>query len=983
MRRRTSHLPTPFRTRIVVFAFAAALPASPWCLRAQQAGVPAAAARPAADSIAADTPAAPGAALRTLAPADYGRWERLGFATLSPRGRWLAVPISRTNEENELRIRRVGTDSVVVVAHGQNGVFSKDGRWAAYEIGVSEAERKKLEKAKKPVHGDAGLLDLERGDTVLIPDAGRVAFSGDGHYAAVQRHPAEGEHGSDLLVRDLTTKRDLHFGHVASFEWADHGALLAMVVDDADATGRGVQLYDAGTGTLRPLDSGAAGYGDLAWRKDHPDLAVLKAVADSGWADSAHVVLAWRDVARSDRRARVFDPAGASGFPAGLRIVDFRPLRWAKDGSALFFGIKAREAKEEPEARAAEADSAGARTGAAKEGAATGAGKADAASQTKGGPAADEGEEKPAVEIWHAKDREIIPEQKARNARYRERNDLAAWNLDDGAFVRLGNGPDEDVRLSANDRTAVVLDRAPYLESAMFGPAYEDVYVADLATGARTKALEKVQYFRGVSPDGRYLLYVDGGDYWSYDVRSGARLDLTGKLGTPFVDVEDDHTIAEKPPYGDGGWLKGDRAVLLDSKYDVWRVAPDGSGAERLTDGAADSVRYRVVTLDPEADAIDPSQPIYYWTYGEWSKKYGYARARPGEKPRRLVWADENVSRLLKAKDADVYGYTAEDFDDSPDYFVGGPDLRGASQVTHTNPFQTEYAWGRSELVEFRNAEGRRLQGSLYYPAGYQPGKKYPMIVYIYEIRSPSVHNYSEPSERSYYNFTDFTQEGYFVFQPDIVYRDRNPGLSAVDAIVPAVKTVLQRGDIDPQRVGLIGHSWGGYQTAFTVTQTDVFAAAVAGAPLTDLYSMYLSVYWNSGSTDARIFEISQGRMEVPFWKDLDAYRANSPVFNIEKLNTPLLVEDGTKDGAVDFNQAVEFYNAARRAKKDLVLLVYNGENHGLSKKPDQIDYHRRIMAWFAHYLKGEPAPDWITDGLPYLVQEKRFKKGDAGSPRR
>jgi dipeptidyl aminopeptidase/acylaminoacyl peptidase len=324
-----------------------------------------------------------------------------------------------------------------------------------------------------------------------------------------------------------------------------------------------------------------------------------------------------------------------------------------------------------------------------------------------------------------------------------------------------------------------------------------------------------------------------------------------------------------------------------------------------------------------------------------------------------------------------------QDFDDSPDYFCAGPDLANPKQLTQTNPFQSEFAWGHSELIEYESRWGKRLQGALFYPADYEPGRQYPMIVYIYEIRSPSVHTYYVPSDRSAYNTTVFTSLGYFVLQPDIVYRDRNPGLSAVAAIEPAVEKVLETGMVDPKRVGLTGHSWGGYQTAFTVTQTDIFAAAVAGAPLTDLVSMYLSVYWNTGSTDARIFEISQGRMEVPFWEDLEAYIANSPVFHVDQLNTPLLLAHGTEDGAVDFNQGVEYYNAARRAGKDFVMLVYEGENHSNGQKSNQIDYHSRIVDWFGHYLKGEPAPDWINQGVSFLDQEKaREEQGKADKSR-
>jgi dipeptidyl aminopeptidase/acylaminoacyl peptidase len=143
---------------------------------------------------------------------------------------------------------------------------------------------------------------------------------------------------------------------------------------------------------------------------------------------------------------------------------------------------------------------------------------------------------------------------------------------------------------------------------------------------------------------------------------------------------------------------------------------------------------------------------------------------------------------------------------------------------------------------------------------------------------------------------------------------------------------------------------------------------------------MSLQVYWNTGSTNARIFEISQGRMEVPFWQDLEAYAANSPVFHIERMKTPLLVAFGDKDGAVDWSQGVELYNAARRAGKDMVMLVYPGENHSLRQKPNQIDYHRRIVDWFGHYLKDSPAPRWMTHGVTVLEREKEVERAKKGT---
>jgi len=241
------------------------------------------------------------------------------------------------------------------------------------------------------------------------------------------------------------------------------------------------------------------------------------------------------------------------------------------------------------------------------------------------------------------------------------------------------------------------------------------------------------------------------------------------------------------------------------------------------------------------------------------------------------------------------------------------------------------------------------------------------MITYIYEMRSQTMHNYSVPTRTSPYNMRRYSSEGYFVFEPDINYVLRDPGVSAVESVVPAVETVLETGMIDEDKVGLTGHSWGAYQTAFIITQTNIFNSAVAGAPLTNMVSMYNSVYWNSGTPDAQIFEVSQGRFPEPYWMDWDKFIENSPIFNMEDNTTPLLVEFGTDDGAVDFNQGVELYNTMRRMEKPYVMLVYEGENHGLARKENQIDYASRAFEWHEHFLKGEEAPDWVKSGIPYL----------------
>jgi dipeptidyl aminopeptidase/acylaminoacyl peptidase len=876
----------------------------------------------------------------TLTPDDYGKWESFGFADLSPDGEWLAVPTNRVNDEDELRLHRVGTDSIVVVPYGSQARFSDDGRWAAWIIGHSEDERDAAQKANRTLHSRLGLMDLGTGEVTTIDDIANFSFSGDSKFIAMRGYPIKDQkhRGVDVIVRELKTGTHTTFGDVAEQEWQDEGGLLAMVIDSETRAGNGIKLWDPASSVLRTLVSDTAGFKGMEWRDESADLAVLGIRNDSTREGAAHLIHTWTGLSGRNSTHRVLDPAAMQGFPPDMRIVDFRPLSWARDGSRVFFGIQEWELKEKPDS------------------------------------AADGDEEKPGVEIWHAADVDIMPEQKVRASRDRQRNFLATWQLRDNRFLQIGTELTEDASPARMGPFATATDQTPYEIERMFGPEYDDLYVVDLATGARTLVKERVQYDLGASPSGRYVMYLLDDHYWVYDVRSKTHTNITEDVATSFVDVEDDHTVEQKPPFGNAGWTTDDASVLLYDRYDVWEVAPDGSRATRLTSGAEDQVRHRLVFLDPDMIQRDLSEPQYVALYGENSKKYGYGTLRRGSTAVRSVWLDKNVGRLVKAEEADVYSYYVQGFDDSPDYFVGGPGLTDAVQVTSSNPFQADYAWSsRTDLIEFENRRGAPLQAALHYPANWEPDRQYPMIVYIYEIVSNQAHNYYVPSEESAYNPTIWTQQGYFVLRPDIVYYDRDPGVSAVDALVPAVDKAVASANIDPERVGLVGHSWGGYQTAFASTVTSTFAAGVAGAPLTEMASMYLSIYWNSGGTDARIFEISQGRMEVPPWKDLESYTRNSAVWNIEKMETPLLMAFGDEDGAVDWHQGIVLYNAARRENKDLVMLVYEGENHSLARTPNRLDYHRRINAWFAHYLKGEPAPEWMTKGIKFLEKDKKI----------
>ena len=950
---------------------------------------------------------------------DYGRWELLGGQTLSANGRWLASEIRRVDGERSLHLHNLKSKKnklVETYKQGERPVFSKDSRWLVVGIGKSPAEVKKAKKlgskAPKPAGRTMKLRSLIDGETTELKNVGAFSFSEDSRFAAMEIVPKSGANsgpGKVLIIRELATGRDTTFGNVVRHAWSDRSAMIAMVVDSPSIS-NALQVYDPAGGRLQTLDSAEENYANLVWRKDALDLAVMREMKHGEKEDVSHVLLAWRGLDEEKPSGFRFEHAGEKKFPEKMYVVG-DALSWSKDGEAVYCKLKEwekkpkelNEEKKEP-AKPSKKDEGKKAPEKKKEPAAK---KKEAKPAPKEGPkskpTAKKEEEKPApgkplretieensnVEVWHSKDVDIMPLQKKKASRLKNPKRDAAWWLESGDFVQIGNDLTESVTILRRGTHAIGRDYTAHERTAMFGPRLFDLYSINTKTGKRKRLQEKLKYEMSPSPNGRYALFVREGHVWSQDVKSGKTRNLTKDLDTHFTDQEDDTLAEEKRPYGNAVWLKNSSSVLLFDRFDIWRVAPNGSAAVRLTDGSEEMIRHRLSTANFRKDdegTINPKNKLFVALYGELTKKSGYAQLKfdrdpkKASKPERLLWEDKRVSRLSKAEKADRFIFSRERGDDSPDLFVGNGDLRKAKQLTKTNVFQKEYLWGRSELVDFKNKNGVALQGMLTYPANYQKGQKYPMIVYIYEDRSQDLHRYYAPTEKHPYNPSVYSAEGYFVFQPDIVYRPQEPGISAVECVVPAVEKVLKSGMIDKDRVGLVGHSWGAYQTSFIVTQTDLFAAGIAGAPLTNMMSMAVSVYWNSGQTNAWIFSESQGRMDKPFWRDVDNYVRNSPIHGLDNLKTPLLMAFGDKDGAVDWGQGVQMYNAARWAgKEDVVMLVYPGENHSLAKEENQVDYHHRVLEWFEHYLKKEEAKKWITEGKSFLDRQKELEEKKEG----
>jgi dipeptidyl aminopeptidase/acylaminoacyl peptidase len=907
---------------------------------------------------------------RPIQLADILAWKRIQAQSLSADGAWFAYRVSPAEGNSEVVIRNLkdGKDQHFPVGEipridppagappapevpGRDLALSDDGKYAAFLAYPSANEAKALKKAKKPVQSRVIVVELATGKKTEFEKVRRFAFSGERatflsmhRYAAAPATPAapvsgtpdDKPAGADLILLELATGNEMNVGNVSEFSFDKKGNYLAWIVDAQDKIGNGVELRDLATGMVMPLDGAKANYKGLTWTENGEGLATMRGVEDKAWEDKLYTVVAFKKTSTGVEKI-LFDPSKDASFPKGMSVSPNRNAMWMADLSEVTFGIHDLRPKKKSD-------------------------DADAK------PKPDDNPDLPDMVIWHYKDSRMQPMQQVQETADKNFSYLCAYRPSEKKFLRLADPDVRTVTVTPDSKYALGTDVRNYeLDSNLSGQRFEDVYSIDLKTGARKLAVKKAHYLMGASPDGSHILYYDEGVYYTYEPATGQSYNITKQIPATFFDTEDDHNVV-KPPHRPIGWAKDSSAVLLTDGWDIWKAPVHGGAGVNLTvNGKKDKIRYRTrYRLDPDEKGIDLSQPIYLNAYGEWTKKAGVAVIAPNQPLQMLVWDDASYATLMKAKRANVYLYTRETVSEYPDYHLaanGGP----GPKITDANPQQKDFLWSKgSRLIDYTSDKGDKLQGTLYLPANYEPGKSYPTITYIYEKLSQSTNVYPHPTYNGF-NIAAYTSNGYAVLTPDIVYKVNDPGMSAVWCVIPAVKAAIATGIVDAKRVGIHGHSWGGYQTAFLVTQTHIFAAAIAGAPLTDMIAMYNAIYWNTGSANQPIFESSQGRFTGSPSENMEAYVRNSPVYHAKNVTTPLIILHNDKDGAVDWTQGIEYFNTLRRMGKPVVMLQYKGENHGLRKPENMKDYTVRMKEFFDYRLTDKEPPKWLVEGVPLL----------------
>ncbi len=882
---------------------------------------------------------------RPLTLDDYGPWARISGASLSPDGAWLAWSETPNDGDARLFVRSLDDDRVHEATNGSSVEFSDDGRWVAFLTTPPEPAEGTGARGGGNGRGNGGppvrtlhWIDLAGGEEHTEEGVRGFAFGAEGRYLAIHRDRAdrEADHdGSDLLLRDLEAGTVLSFGNVSQFAFDETGGRLAWLVDAADEAGNGLYLVETAGGRLRALSTGEARFDDLAWNESGSSVLALRGSTPDGMTQRDNGLVVATDLDAAAPAVTVWSPADDPTFPAGFVLSELAPTRWIGDGPRVVVGIKEQEAEFDDD-------------------------RPD--------------DEKADVDVWHWADERLQSQQMVQANGDRRYTYTSVLDVDAGRFVRLADDGMRRVDLTDDGRWALGRDDRAYRGDVTAAGGRADLVRIDPATGDRTPIVEALRRPMGSSPDGRWTVYAQDESVLLVDLESLEITDLTAATGIDFIDREFD-VIAERPAYGLAGWTEDSEHVLLYTRFDLVAVPTDGRQAVNLTGGMGEreQIRFRVQRLDREADWIDLDDVVLS-AYGEWTKQSGWFALDAGRDPRPLLFGDEMLGQLQKAADADRVVFTRQTFEQFPDLWVDDLEFASPRQVSDANPQIDEFAWGRRVLVDYTDARGHDLQATLALPAGYVEGERYPMVVYFYEKMSQRHHQFSQPVYDDRPHMSTYASNGYLVLMPDIVYEPGRPGSSALDDVTAAVQEVIDRGYADPDRIGLQGHSWGGYESSFIVTQTDMFATVVTGAPLTNLMSMYNINYKSSGSGNGPILEWSQGRLGTTPWDDFELFVSQSPIHHAPNISTPFLILHGTADGAVDWNQGLEFYNAARRLEKEVILLSYPGEPHHLAREANQKDFQTRMMQYFDHYLRGTPAPEWIEQGVPFLMKGREAK---------
>ena len=889
----------------------------------------------------------------------YDDWKSLQNITVSDNGNFVGTIISPQEGDSLLFIRDLKKNQSLTLKGVNKYALAPDGKYTVGLIKAPFAERREARIKKKKadempedslaiIHNDS--FGIEK---IAAVKSFRTAEEMGSHiaYSITQKADTTDKKNKTakpkelVVIRNIVTQHEDTVPNAKEHLFSKFGYSLAIIIepDKKDSTDTpGVLFYDLEKNNSMRISNENAEYKSLAFDEEGKQLIYL-ATRDTSKVEQK--VFDVRYFRNGNDSAVVLADRNASGLPEKWIFNEFSAPGFSKNGEWIILGAAPKQVPKDT--TIVDFETA-------------------------------------ALDIWHWQEPLIQPQQlvELKNKQHRTYTGIILPGQPN-RFISIANEemPFCNISDEGNGRFALLWSDEPdQLESQWDISSKNDAWVWDSRTGQLQTVDTPVQGRPMISPQGNFVYWWDANErqWFVYDNHDKFTRNITRDIPVNFWDEKND--VPSTPgSYGIAAWTENDESILVNDAFDIWKIDPKGAKKpENFTGhtGRNDSITFRYVRTDPEKRFIEPGDLLLLSAFDWKTKQSGYyTLAQKGRNPLKKRTMDSfSFTSISKAKDKEVYAFLKSNFQTSPDLHVTQTFWQSSDKLTDINPQMRDYNWGTAELFSWISFTGIPLQGIVYKPEDFDPSKKYPVMIYFYEQHSDNLYSYFAPApSRSTINIPFFVSRGYIVFTPDIHYTTGQPGMDAYNSVVAGAQALAENSWVDKANMAIQGQSWGGYQVAYLVTKTNMFKAAGAGAPVSNMTSAYGGIRWESGRSRQFQYEQTQSRIGVPMSDSLLLYIENSPVFYADKVNTPLLIMHNDKDGAVPWYQGIEYFMALRRLGKSVWMLQYNNEAHNLKERRNAKDLSIRLQQFFDHYLKGSPAPVWMTKGLPATEKGKTW----------
>lgn len=899
----------------------------------------------------------------------YDGWKRITNQTITPKGEVISYEIQPQEGDGNLIFRSTKNNHEINIPRGYNATITSDGRFAVCLIkpfyqATRKAKIKKLSTDKMPKDSIA-IVSLVNGKIVKYGNVqsyltakskiDKVAFICNDTTFISKSDRKKKDIGKPLLVHYFNTGKSDTIQYVDQFTFNSQGNTLA-VISKKGKKAFALNLYVLPGLKLTTVDDKHRTY-FLPKFDESGNKILFLASSDSLKENKKYELYSFEK--GQDKAKLLIDKNYKTNLPQGWGLTEYSNPFFSKDGKRVFVGIA----------------------------------PAPLPKDTTIVPF-----ETPALDLWHYADNQLPPMQLKNLQNELRKTYLAVYNEEQQTCTPLTTEYYDRIQLinGGNDVIALSKDQSKHLGEIQWDTQNStDLSLVNTITGKRTFIGSGKFTNIMISPEGKYILWYELPEkqWFIYNIANRSTRCLTRNCGVNFWDEDND--MPQYPdPYGVAGWTKDDKDVLIYDRFDIWKFSTDRANAINITSGEGRRTKLAFRYISPKAiddsrnretssgyydskTFIDPNETLLLDVFDYTTKKHGYATLKNGAKTKPVIAVLDGFtfSGLKKAENANIYIYQKSNFNTSPDLYVTSNLGKKENKISDINPQMRDYNWGTAELVKWNAYDNTPLEGLLYKPGNFDPTKKYPMIIYYYERKSNDLYQYYAPApSQSIINISFYCSRGYLVFVPDIVYKTGTPGECAYNCIVSGAENLAKNAWVDKDNIGIQGQSWGGYQTAYLVTRTNMFKAAEAGAPVANMTSAYGGIRWDSGMSRQFQYEHTQSRIGKTLWEAPELYIANSPLFKADKVETPLLIMHNDKDGAVPWYQGIEYFLALRRLGKKVWMLQYNNEAHNLRERRNQKDLSIRMQQYFDYYLKGEPMPAWMKEGIKASEKGQQLK---------